>query len=449
MKPQSVPLLRTLAVVCLLAAWPRPAAAYIKYPPTTLGDLCRQSNHIYVLRVEKVSAERGMILFTPVRQLKALEPLPDGALARHVIAPDANGGKVILDRAAEGKTAIMFAKMQDVKAHVYIDGYWYSVLYEAKANCWVSANGEPLLLTRYCGTVDQLGDAVTKILRGEEVVVPAMVGDNKQDLEQRRARVQDLRASLRILGAAEVRKPDHVGTVQALAADGKSFRLLPLPTEKNKEPASLDIRVSERTRITAGPEGQEAGKLAVGQTVSVVLAGKSANDAAEVRTGQPPDKPEKEPAPEEKGKKPGDNKPEDKKPAEKKPEPGEKKPVVRTPDRVGTVKGLAADGKSFTLQPAPTEKNKEPAPIEIRISEGAKILAGNEPGKLAVGQTVNLWFAKGSENVAVEVRIGTLPEPPEKQPAPPPPDKGKAPPPDAKEKKPEEPAGLKGPAAPG
>src|SRR6516164_8959434 len=110
-------LLTALAAICLLAAWPRPAAAYIKFPPPTLGDLCRQSIHIYVLRVEKFSAERGVILFQPVQRLKALEALPDGALSKHVIAPDANGAKVILDWAAEGKTAVMFAKIRDVKAH--------------------------------------------------------------------------------------------------------------------------------------------------------------------------------------------------------------------------------------------------------------------------------------------------------------------------------------------
>src|SRR5262249_48286685 len=121
----------------------------------------------------------------------------------------------------------------------------------------------------------------------------------------------------------------------------------------------------------------------------------------------------------------GDKKPNEKKPDEKKPEPREKKPGVRTPERVGTVKALAADGKSFTLQPAPTEKNKEPAPIEIQIRQGAKIMAGKEPGKLAVGQTVNLWFVKGSPNVAVEIQIGRLPEAPEKKLAPG--DKGKKP----------------------
>src|SRR5262249_1853350 len=197
------------------------------------------------------------------------------------------------------KTAVLFTVTRGgdpggaVKGvgHAYIDNYWYTLSYEREGKCWVAFKSELGLLTRYCGPSDKLGDAVAKILKGEQVVVPAMGGDNRQDLLQRRAKVQALRASLTLLG-------------------------------DNSKPKS------------------------------------------------------------------GDKKPNKKKPDEKKPEPGEKKPDVRTPERVGTVKALAADGKSFTLQPAPTEKNKDPAPIEIQIREDAKIMAGKEPGKLAVGQTV-------------------------------------------------------------
>src|SRR5262249_51827335 len=125
------------------------------------------------------------------------------------------------------------------------------------------------------------------------------------------------------------------------------------------------------------------------------------------------------PPPADKGTKPGDKKPGDKKPEEKKPDPGEKKPVERKPNRVGTVKAVATDGKSFTLLPAPNEKNKEPAPIEIQIADGAKITNGNEPGKLAVGQTVGVFFGKGGDNVAVEIQIGKPSDKPETKPTPP------------------------------
>src|SRR5262249_30555443 len=112
-----------------------------------------------------------------------------------------------------------------------------------------------------------------------------------------------------------------------------------------------------------------------------------------VHIGKLPEPPEKKPAPVDKGEKPAQA-------------------------LVGTIKALAADGKSFTLQPAPTEKDKEPAPIDIQIGEGAAITEGKGPGKLAVGQTVSDRPQKGSDNVAREVHIGKLSEKPAKPPTP-------------------------------
>jgi hypothetical protein len=197
MKNESVPfLLASLAAICLLAACPRPLAAYIKVEPLTLGNLSRQSNHIYVLRVEKVDAEQGTIHFKSVKQLKGQ---PDGTAAKHYIGPKVEGSKIILDWAAEGKTAVIFCNVEKGygRGHCYIDGYWYWMTYEGKH--WTAGAGEPAWLSRYCGTADRLRDALAKILDGQEVVVPCMVSDNRKDLEQRRARVQRVRAGLKIL----------------------------------------------------------------------------------------------------------------------------------------------------------------------------------------------------------------------------------------------------------
>src|SRR5262245_20102023 len=116
-------LLTTAAAVCLLITCPRPAPAYIDVLPPTLGDLCRQATHIQVVKVDKVNAERGVILFKPVEKLKGGdEPLPDDTFAKQVIGSDVTGAKVILDWATEGKTAVVFAKGVGTKgvAHLYI-----------------------------------------------------------------------------------------------------------------------------------------------------------------------------------------------------------------------------------------------------------------------------------------------------------------------------------------
>jgi hypothetical protein len=126
------------------------------------------------------------------------------------------------------------------------------------------------------------------------------------------------------------------------------------------------------------------------------------------------------------------------------PDADQQKPIDRGPDRAGTVKALSGDGKNFTLQPAPAVKNQEPAAIDLRLTERTTITTGKEPGKLAVGQTVSVWFAKGSDNVALRIQIGKLPEAPQKKPAPDAPVKKPAPEPPGKKpaepKKPREPA---------
>ena len=53
MKIRSFLLTASLPIVCLLAFCPRPAVAFIMYTPPTLGNLCRQATHIYVLRVDE------------------------------------------------------------------------------------------------------------------------------------------------------------------------------------------------------------------------------------------------------------------------------------------------------------------------------------------------------------------------------------------------------------
>lgn len=523
MKIRSFLLMASLPIVCLLAFCPRPAVAFIMYTPPTLGNLCRQATHIYVLRVERVEkadAEKGSIVFKSVEQLKAQGVVvPDGTRAKHVVASDVkvgkplgpNGAKVILDWAAEGKTAVLFAQATNQPkkkqgeptpetdsglkghAHVYIDGYWYLASCDSSnSKVWVALYGEPIMLTRYCGPADKLGAAVAKILRGEEIVVPAMVGDNTRELEERRAKVQDLPASLKILNydeqgkpvgesaypggkvtpipgrlpsgkpvpgpsvwkpeagdkkpddkkpadkkpegkKGEERQPGLVGTILALSDDGKRLTLLPAPTAKNKEPAAVDVQIGENAKIT---NGKEPGKLAVGQTVSVWLGKGDAKIAAMIQIGKPSDKPEKKPD--------EPKKPEDKKPI--------KKGEDRQPDRVGTVKAISADSRSFTLLPAPTLKNKEPAAIDIQIGEATKIVAGKEAGKLAIDQTVSVWLQMqkgGNSSVAVMIQIGKPPEPTEKKPAPPDkkPGKGTKPAADTPEK-PEEPKKPKAPAKP-
>jgi ferric-dicitrate binding protein FerR (iron transport regulator) len=282
--------------------------------------------------------------------------------------------------------------------------------------------------------------------------------------------------------------PSVAGTVKALAADGKTFTLTTPPNKKTGESSTIEIRIGDQTKISAG---KDEAKLAVGQFVVVWLEKDTANVAKAVQIGAPkkpgkpgkPDEPEK-PKPNKPGKKPvpDDNKPapdgkkpptdgkkpvpdvqkptDAKKPAEdgkkppadakkplpegEKPAPDGKKPPAdgkkpfpdgkKSPAFAGTVKAISADGKTFTLTTLPNKKTGESTTLDIRISDDTKITTGNDAAKLAAGQVVVVWLEKGSENLAKVVQVGQpkkqgKPDQPEKpKPAP----DGKKPPADGK-----------------
>jgi hypothetical protein len=106
----------------------------------------------------------------------------------------------------------MSAGKQYGMGHVYLDGFWYSVIHDPKEQCWCAFKGEPVMLTRYCGATDKLGRVVAAMLRGEEVVVPCKVAGGKEDQLVRRAKTQLLRASLKINKYDP--KKDFVGWVE-------------------------------------------------------------------------------------------------------------------------------------------------------------------------------------------------------------------------------------------
>src|SRR5215831_11334276 len=107
-----------LAAILLVAGEPRPAHAYIANPLSHVGELCSESTYITVVRVEKVSKEKGIIIYRKVRDVKGKYPRE---VLRHVIdfkdipkqgfnmpRPEAKEFQYVIQSAEVGKTAIMF-----------------------------------------------------------------------------------------------------------------------------------------------------------------------------------------------------------------------------------------------------------------------------------------------------------------------------------------------------
>jgi HEAT repeat protein len=210
-------MIRTVAAwACLLlAAWPSSAGAYITAPVQTLGALCG-STYITLVRVEKFSKEKGVIIYRKVRDLKGNYPreqlrhafdLKNTPLHKGAgdvpVRPDEVDWHYALDWAEVGKTAVCFTLKYDPYGdfgHTYIDKCWYATMCPARDwDFWWSIYSDPALLSRWhCGTTAQLAAAVDQMMAGKTAVVPTLVQGTREEFRQGRGRVQGLKVGTQI-----------------------------------------------------------------------------------------------------------------------------------------------------------------------------------------------------------------------------------------------------------
>jgi hypothetical protein len=167
--------------------------AYVE-APHSLGLVCTLSTNIMVLRVDKVDKQKNLIIFQKVQDLKGKHPTD---IIRHNIGRQGyhpREWQFPMDWAEPGKTAIFFHN--GGQSETCIGTYWYQC--GLGGEWWNMTHGEPFLLRSFCGKPEKLAAAVTEIVAGKEVVVPSMVDGNKDDLHLRRAKIQRLKASLKI-----------------------------------------------------------------------------------------------------------------------------------------------------------------------------------------------------------------------------------------------------------
>lgn len=189
---------KTLTAVvlgCLTLLWSvPPAGAYIE-ASYTLGRIVAECTNILVMQVDKVDKQNNRILYKKVRDIKGTHP---GDVIRHNIAQAGfhpREWQAVMAWAEPGKLAMFFHNGQ--ASETAIDTYWYQC-YGAGPD-WGMSHGEPFLLRSYAGKVEKLALAVEEILANREVIVPAMQDGDKNLLHIRQAKVQRLRASLKLL----------------------------------------------------------------------------------------------------------------------------------------------------------------------------------------------------------------------------------------------------------
>jgi HEAT repeat protein len=166
----------------VLVGLPGPTPAYIDAPPT-LGRLVQfDATEIAVVRVEKVSREKGVIVYKNVSELKGKYPAKQ--IRQHVSRritdapgpednPRPRGAHSILDWAEKGKEAIFFHDGNRKACAICVGEAWYFG-WPGEDGWWaVNEFEERGLAWAYVGPVEKLREHVAAILADKEVVVTA------------------------------------------------------------------------------------------------------------------------------------------------------------------------------------------------------------------------------------------------------------------------------------
>jgi len=180
------------ALSCL--ALTTPAFAYIE-APHTLGRCVHESSNVVLMELVRVNTEKNLLIYKKVADIKGKHPADE---IKHNIG---NRGfherewKNIMAWAQVGKRAV-FMYAGDA-SETCIGTYWYQCYREGE--WWGMSHAEPFLLRTFYGDADKLGALCTRIVKGEEVVATCLADGNKEQLHQRKGKVQRLKASLKKL----------------------------------------------------------------------------------------------------------------------------------------------------------------------------------------------------------------------------------------------------------
>lgn len=173
---------------------PGPAAWGYVEAPFTLAKVIQDSTNVLAVRVEKVDREKNLIIFRKVRDIKGKHP---GETIKHNIGKRGfhpREWQNIMNWAQAGKMAVVFHN--GGASETCIDNYWYQCY---GGEWWSMSHAEPYFLRSFAGRPAKLATIVERMLAGEEVAVPCMVDGDKNALQLRTARVQRIKASLKIL----------------------------------------------------------------------------------------------------------------------------------------------------------------------------------------------------------------------------------------------------------
>lgn len=163
----------SLVLAAALLLCPTPAPAYIDhFGLYTLRFVLENSTEIAVLRVEKVSREKGVILFSKVADLKGTWKETE---TRHQISAGfrPREPRLILSWAEPGRTVVAFSN--GTLSQICVGPFWYEGAVRKDApGWWTLTHVQSILAYAYSGSVEKLRTSVGEILAGKEAVIPAV-----------------------------------------------------------------------------------------------------------------------------------------------------------------------------------------------------------------------------------------------------------------------------------
>lgn len=189
--------MKRLFFAAILAAMLMMAPASWGYieAPYTLGRIINESTNIVLIKCEKTDTERNLIIYRKVKDIKGVYPTE---VIKHNIGHagfNPREWQYAMASVAVGKNALFFSNGS--AGECCVDNYWYQVY--PGGDWWNMQHGEPYLLRSYCGKPDKLVEIVQQMLAGKEVIVPCMVDGDKNALQLRQAKIQRLKASLKLI----------------------------------------------------------------------------------------------------------------------------------------------------------------------------------------------------------------------------------------------------------
>jgi hypothetical protein len=202
-----------VGAVVLLTWLASASRAYVE-APFSLGSVVAQSSNVLLMRVEAVDKEKNLIIYRKVQDIKGKH---NGDVIKHNIGRGGlrpNEWKPQMDWAEPGRMAVFF--YNGGASETCIGTWWYQA-YQG-GEWWNHSHGEPFLLRSFCGAPEKLAGFVGSMVAGQEVIVLCMIDGNKEDLHNRRAKIQRVKASLKLLDYNP--KRDFVGW------GGEDFRRL-------------------------------------------------------------------------------------------------------------------------------------------------------------------------------------------------------------------------------